>query len=136
LEILELINYARSKENLKPLKMYGPLNRTAQWMANDMKENNYFSHYKPGTSESHGLLKAMAVCRGAAAENLVQTSPPSLHTSRVAFNAWMQSPLHRQSIMSRTYTLTGFGIAGNKIVEHFCWGVCLGRSSIPLRHYR
>lgn len=119
LEILELINYARSKENLKPLKMYEPLNRTAQWMANDMKENNYFSHYKPGTTIPHGLLKARAVCN-APAENLVQTSPPDLHTSRVAFNAWMQSPPHRQSIMSSTYTLTGFGIAGNKIVEHFC----------------
>ena len=118
-EILELINYARSKENLKPLKMYEPLNRTAQWMANDMKENNYFSHYKPGTTIPHGLLKARAVCN-APAENLVQTSPPDLHTSRVAFNAWMQSPPHRQSIMSSTYTLTGFGIAGNKIVEHFC----------------
>ena len=71
LEILELINYARSKENLKPLKMYEPLNRTAQWMANDMKENNYFSHYKPGTTIPHGLLKARAVCN-APAENLVQ----------------------------------------------------------------
>lgn len=119
LEILELINYARSKENLKPLKMYEPLNRTAQWMANDMKENNYFSHYKPGTAIPHGLLKARAVCN-APAENLVQTSPPNLHTSRVAFNAWMQSPPHRQSIMSSAYTLTGLGIAGNKIVEHFC----------------
>ena len=119
LEILELINYARSKENLKPLKMYEPLNRTAQWMANDMKENNYFSHYKPGTTIPHGLLRARTVCN-APAENLVQTSPPDLHTSRVAFNAWMQSPPHRQSIMSNTYTLTGFGIAGNKIVEHFC----------------
>ena len=119
LEILELINYARSKENLKPLKMYELLNRTAQWMANDMKENNYFSHYKPGTTIPHGLLKARAVCN-APAENLVQTSPPDLYTSRVAFNAWMQSPPHRQSIMSSTYTLTGFGIAGNKIVEHFC----------------
>ena len=119
LEIIELINYARSKENLKPLKMYELLNRTAQWMANDMKENNYFSHYKPGTTIPHGLLKARAVCN-APAENLVQTSPPDLHTSRVAFNAWMQSPPHRQSIMSSTYTLTGFGIAGNKIVEHFC----------------
>ena len=119
LEILELINYARSKENLKPLKMYEPLNRTAQWMANDMKENDYFSHYKPGTTIPHGLLKARIVCN-APAENLVQTSPPNLHTSRVAFNAWMQSPPHRQSIMSSTYTLTGFGIAGNKIVEHFC----------------
>jgi len=119
LEILELINYARSKENLKPLKMYEPLNRTAQWMANDMKENNYFSHYKPGTTIPHGLLKARAVCN-APAENLVQTAPPDLHTSRVAFNAWMQSSPHRQSIMSSTYTLTGFGIAGNKIVEHFC----------------
>lgn len=119
LEILELINYARSKENLKPLKMYEPLNRTAQWMANDMKENNYFSHYKPGTTIPHGLLKARAVCN-APAENLVQTAPPDLHTSRVAFNAWMQSPPHRQSIMSSAYTLTGFGIAGNKIVEHFC----------------
>ena len=119
LEILELINYARSKENLKPLKMYEPLNRTAQWMANDMKENNYFSHYKPGTTIPHGLLKARAVCN-APAENLVQTAPPDLHTSRVAFNAWMQSPPHRQSIMSSTYTLTGFGIAGNKVVEHFC----------------
>ena len=119
LEILELINYARSKENLKPLKMYEPLNRTAQWMANDMKENNYFSHYKPGTTIPHGLLKARTVCN-APAENLVQTSPPDLHTSRVAFNAWIQSPPHRQSIMSSTYTLTGFGIAGNKIVEHFC----------------
>jgi len=119
LEILELINYARSKENLKPLKMYEPLNRTAQWMANDMKENNYFSHYKPGTTIPHGLLKARAVCN-TPAENLVQTAPPDLHTSRVAFNAWMQSPPHRQSIMSSTYTLTGFGIAGSKIVEHFC----------------
>ena len=119
LEILELINYARSKENLKPLRMYEPLNRTAQWIANDMKENNYFSHYKPGTTIPHGLLKARTVCN-APAENLVQTSPPDLHTSRVAFNAWMQSPPHRQSIMSSTYTLTGFGIAGNKIVEHFC----------------
>ena len=119
LEILELINYARSKENLKPFKMYEPLNRTAQWMVNDMKENNYFSHYKPGTTIPHGLLKARAVCN-APVENLVQTSPPDLHTSRVAFNAWMQSPPHRQSIMSSTYMLTGFGIAGNKIVEYFC----------------
>ena len=118
LEILELINYARSKENLKPFKMYEPLNRTAQWMVNDMKENNYFSHYKPGTTIPHGLLKARAVCN-APVENLVQTSPPDLHTSRVAFNAWMQSPPHRQSIMSSTYMLTGFGIAGNKIVEYF-----------------
>ena len=118
-EILELINYARSKENLKPLEMYEPLNQTAQLMANDMKENNYFSHYRPGTTTPYGLLKVMSVCR-APAENLVQTSPPNLHTSRVAFNAWMQSSPHRQSIMSSTYTLTGFGIAGNKIVEHFC----------------
>ena len=59
-------------------------------MANDMKENNYFSHYKPGTTIPHGLLKARVVCN-APAENLVQTSPPDLHNSRVAFNAWMQA---------------------------------------------
>lgn len=42
------------------------------------------------------------------------------NTTQGALNWWMNSKPHHDAILNSEYTLTGFGIAGNKVVEHFC----------------
>ncbi|PID33514.1 hypothetical protein CR969_00350 [Candidatus Saccharibacteria bacterium] len=119
--MLELVNAERSKRGIGPMYIHPKLQYTAQWKANDMITYGYFAHVKPGETEANGLLKIREqnIGCGWIAENLLSTSP-QYHTSRQAIKLWMGSPSHRSSILDSKYNRTGFGVNGNKVVQHFC----------------
>ncbi len=120
-EMLELVNAERKKRGIRPMSLHSKLQYTAQWKAKDMVRYKYFAHVKPGESEPNGLklIRKKKVKCGWIAENLASTTL-QYHTSRQAIKLWMKSPSHRGSILDSKYTRTGFGVYGNKVVQHFC----------------
>lgn len=113
-ELLTLVNAERTKVGAKPLVMDERLNQSAQAKAQDMLTRNYFGHNDPegnrATSSIYGCYMP--------GENLTQNI--YVNDSHTAVAAWIRSKPHYEAMVSTRYELTGFGIADNYIVEHFC----------------
>lgn len=120
-ELLELVNKERAKVGVAPLKLDLRLNKTAQMKADDMVKNHYYNHVNPKTGK-HGYQYILdnypTLCREAS-ENLVFGTNKDT-TSKLVVDAWVGSPKHYKAMVSSKYTLTGFGISGKHVVEHFC----------------
>lgn len=117
-ELLELVNAERVRVGVAPLVIDERLNQSAQAKADDMAKNNYFDHVD--AAGKHGYEYAYeynAECM-TASENIYWGR--TTNTTQGALNWWMNSKPHHDAILNSEYTLTGFGIAGNKVVEHFC----------------
>lgn len=122
-ELLTLVNDERAKNGVAPLVIDPMLTESAQWKADDMKKYGYFGHVKPGETEANGLAyldklnNAQGRCQRIG-ENLTN----NIHTndSLSAVAAWIRSEPHHLAMIDPKYSLTGFGISGTKIVEHFC----------------
>ncbi|MCA9313234.1 CAP domain-containing protein [Candidatus Saccharibacteria bacterium] len=120
-ELLRLVNEERAKVGVTPLTVNSDVQRSAQLKAEDMYNNNYFSHIMPSTGkvlnqEMDNLLSANCVD---SSENIVDNDKFS-NTASGAVSAWKNSPPHYQAMIDGQYTQTGFGVAGDKIVQHFC----------------
>lgn len=120
-ELLKLVNEERVKVGVAPLTVNSDVQRSAQLKAEDMYNNNYFSHIMPSTGkvlnqEMDNLLSANCVD---SSENIVDNDKFS-NTASGAVSAWKNSPPHYQAMIDGQYTQTGFGVAGDKIVQHFC----------------
>lgn len=120
-ELLRLVNEERAKVGVAPLVINDKLNQSAQYKAQDMFDNNYFAHKVPGTDRNNGLdyLDSIdeGLCRNVSENvswNKYGNAPQSTMSS------WINSPSHYKAMINPDYTYTGFGIAGDKIVEHFC----------------
>nr|WP_317360058.1 stalk domain-containing protein [uncultured Tyzzerella sp.] len=97
-EVVRLVNEERVKNGLNPLQIDETLMHNARAKVNDMAENNYFSHYdKNGNSSFAQILGVEEVLTG-------YTEPNS------AINSFMNSPLHKSSILRNTHTKIGVGI--------------------------
>lgn len=85
-EVLKLINAERTKKGLSALKIDGETQRVARIKAQDMVDNNYFSHNSPTYGSPFDMLKSFKVSYKTAGENIAGNSNNSL-----AVNAWMNS---------------------------------------------
>ena len=118
-ELLRLVNAERAKVGVAPLVIDERLNQSAQKKSDDMFTNNYFGHVSP-VDNRHGYEYAhdvMPEC-SQVSENIFWGR--STNTSQSAIDWWMNSEPHRLALQDSKYTLTGFGISGAKITEHFC----------------
>lgn len=120
-ELLRLVNAERKKADVKPLILDSRLNESAQFKADDMVNRDYFEHEDPQTGRHNGLDKAVELGVGADCESVSE----NLHwgsekTSKAAVNGWVNSKDHYKAMVNPKYSLTGFGISGDKVVEHFC----------------
>ena len=99
--IIELTNKERIELNLQELKQSEILNQAAALKLADMFENNYFAHTSPqGTKPWHWFGKAN--CNYTyAGENLAM----NFLEAEDAMSAWMNSPTHRDNIISKNYVL-------------------------------
>lgn len=120
-ELLSLVNAERMKNGVAPLTENPLLDQSAQWKAVDEVTFDYFGHVKPGTTGNNGLDYLNTIDKQCVyvAENL-QGNPPNDNNSQAAFTAWVNSKPHHAAMIDPKYTLTGFGIDENEIVEHFC----------------
>lgn len=77
----------------------------ARIKAQDMVDNNYFSHDSPIYGSPFDMLKSFKVTYKTAGENIAGNSSNS-----GAVNAWMNSSGHKANILNSSFNYTGIGV--------------------------
>lgn len=104
-EVFDLINKQRTQNGLSPLKENSELQRVARIKAQDMVNNNYFSHTSPTYGSPFDMMKSFKISYNTAGENIAGNSSNSS-----AVTAWMNSPGHRANILNGSFNQTGIGV--------------------------
>lgn len=119
--LLALINEERAKYGVAPLKEDVRLDTSAQLKADDEVLYKYSGHINPNT-QKHGYeyIEPTGIECTASGENLSWNTDGSMLTAQDAVKWWVQSKPHHAAMIDPKFTLTGFGVNGNEIVEHFC----------------
>ena len=104
-EVFDLINKQRAQNGLSPLKENSELQRVARIKAQDMVNNNYFSHTSPTYGSPFDMMKSFKISYNTAGENIAGNSNNSS-----AVTAWMNSPGHRANILNSSFNQTGIGV--------------------------
>lgn len=105
IELLRLINEQRTQNGLPELSFDAELQKVAKIKAQDLVNNNYFSHNSPTYGSPFDMMKSFGITYRAAGENIAGNSSLS-----GAVTAWMNSEGHRANILSNAYNYTGIGI--------------------------
>lgn len=105
LEVFNLINAQRTKNGLSALKIDSEVQNVARIKAQDMVNNNYFSHTSPIYGSPFDMLKSFKVSYKTAGENIAGNSSNS-----AAVNAWMNSSGHKANILNSSFNYTGIGV--------------------------
>jgi uncharacterized protein YkwD len=100
-----LVNVERSKEGLGSLAVNARCVNEAQFHAQDMAINNYYSH--DGLTETWAERKKRFGLGSYTGENIVAARK----TPAEAMDAWMNSSGHRANILNGNYKSMGVGVA-------------------------
>lgn len=104
-QMIDLVNQERSKQGLAPLKVNEELTKVARVKAQDMIDNNYFSHQSPTYGSPFEMLNQFGVEYRTAGENLAGNQ-----SVEAAHQALMNSDGHRANILNSNYQEVGIGI--------------------------
>lgn len=105
LEVLRLVNAERKKQGLKELVLNHTLNGIATKKAEDMRDNNYFSHQSARYGSPFEMLQRFGVKYQSAGENIAAGQK----TAQDVMKDWMNSSGHRANILNENYTELGVG---------------------------
>ncbi len=111
LELLGLVNDHREKMGLGRLKYSDVVELTAQNHSIRMSKRYFPFGHMGSTLRCRSILQTLGIDKGSlCGENVAmgQESPEE------AFEAWMNSPEHREAIEDDRYTHTGLGIYENR----------------------
>ena len=106
-EVIRLVNSERAKNGLPALKANWQVSRVARYKSQDMIDRNYFSHTSPTYGSPFRMLESFGITFSAAGENIAMGQ----RTPSEVMNAWMNSPGHRNNILSTSFTEIGVGLA-------------------------
>jgi len=103
---LGLINNYRAENGLNPLVLTPLLEEAAQWMSEDMKKKEYFSHTDSQGRDPFQRMKAFGynfnTWKG---ENLAY----GVLTGKDAFVLWKESPGHNANMLNPQFIVMGIG---------------------------
>ncbi len=120
-ELLRLVNAERSKNNVAPLVEDLRLDQSAQRKADEMTKDNNNSHIDPNGVHGYTYINDVGIYCKTDGENLYWGYTNEYkNTSKGAVDWWISSKPHHEAMIDSNYSLTGFGISGYRIVEHFC----------------
>ena len=105
-QLLILTNQKRQENGLYPLKLSGQLDQAAVGKGNDMLSKNYWAHISPDGTTPWIFIKNTGYNYTYAGENLAR----GYSTSQDVVNAWMDSPSHRENLLSSKYQEVGFAV--------------------------
>ncbi len=114
-QLLLLTNEQRHDKGLSPLALNEQLIRAAQLKGSYMLEKNYWAHNAPDGTTPWKFIKEVEYEYVYAGENLARgfTKSPDI------IRAWMDSPTHRENILSSNYSDIGFAVLeGDLLGEH------------------
>lgn len=106
-QMLLLVNQERTKRELSAVLISDELSYVAQLHSNDMVQRNFFDHVNPD-GESPDDRRKNANINTPVAENLAKA--PSIES---AHEGLMNSPKHRENILTPEWERLGLGIAQN-----------------------
>ncbi|WP_169308915.1 CAP domain-containing protein [Paracoccus gahaiensis] len=114
---LERTNASREEADLGALTRSDVLDDAAQGHAADMLERNFYDHVSPeGETPFDRFLAAGGNSWAVSGENIATctgcAAPPDVDRVDAFHDGWMQSPGHRENILSDGFDSFGFGIAG------------------------
>lgn len=122
-DLLSATNSSRFDNDMQSLALNERLNNSAQLKANDMIENNYWSHSSPDGVEPWRWFETANYSYQVAGENLAY----GFSTSKEVATAWMSSPSHKANILG-DYEDVGFGIASSPKFQN-------GQYTVVVAHY-
>jgi uncharacterized protein YkwD len=103
-----LINRERRRHGLARVTIARGLERIARRFAKDMRNRAYFGHVSP---DGYGPRDRMRAAHMRAIGEVLAWGCGRLSTPAAAVRGWLASPPHRHIVLSRTYTVTGTGVA-------------------------
>ncbi len=106
-QVVSLVNAERASQGLSSLATDAQLTKLAQLKAEDMAENEYFSHTSPTYGTAFDMMKTYGVSYAAAGENIAMGQK----TAEAVMEDWMNSAGHRANILNSAYTSIGVGYA-------------------------
>ncbi len=126
-DIVTLVNTARLKANLKPLKYNNLLENSAQRYAELMAKEGFFGHVSPEGQTLKDRISASGYynqsysidCNCIKGFVLGENLARGQKTADEVMRDWMNSPNHRAAILSPDYTDIGVGESAGVWVEHF-----------------
>ena len=104
--LLKLTNQQRQANNEPPLVMNSELTHAAQMKAKDMFAKNYWAHNSPTGEMPWDFIKQSGYDYEYAGENLAR----GFTSAQDVVTAWMNSPEHRQNMLSPNYHDAGFAV--------------------------
>jgi uncharacterized protein YkwD/uncharacterized membrane protein required for colicin V production len=105
MELINLVNRARTESGLNPLAIDPELTTVSRQHSEEMFRLGYFAHSSPLTGDAGNRLNAAGVTYLAAGENLAYA--PSVATAHTRL---MNSPDHYDNIMNPNFTRIGVGV--------------------------
>jgi hypothetical protein len=106
-DIVKGSNDARTQLNKNPLTSSVLLMSAAQMKAEDMAKGHFFAHTAPDGTVAWDYFKKVGYTYDVAGENLAITN----EGSDAVINGWLNSPTHRENLLSTEYSDMGIGIA-------------------------
>ncbi|MGB5217047.1 MAG: CAP domain-containing protein [Smithella sp.] len=95
--VIVLTNKARAADGLPPLAENQILNEIAESRARDMLEKQYFAHVSPTGEQASDIAQRIGYLYKIIAENI---GIGDFYTNQKIVDGWMQSPGHRNNILS------------------------------------
>jgi len=106
-ELLQLTNAQRQSMGLTPLCLSSQLGQAAQFHAQDMADNNYFSHTGLDGSQVWDRAGWFGYTYYRISENIAL----GYNNPSAVMDGWMNSPGHRANLLDSEVTEIGFGYA-------------------------
>lgn len=103
-ELLDDTNKVRAENNVPPLALNEELSSAAHAKAAFMFEKNFWAHFAPDGTTPWSFIKSAGYEYAFAGENLAK----GFTNSQDVVNAWMESPSHRENLLSTRYADIGF----------------------------
>ena len=112
--LVEKINKVRKENNLEPLIQKEKLSKSAASKAKDMTNKDYWSHLNPNGKTPWEFIEESDYEYKNAGENLAK----NFTNNDEMIQAWMNSPTHREILLSKLYKEMGTGSDGKNTVLH------------------
>src|SRR3954454_20797627 len=107
--VICLVNKRRAEHGVGALRVERHIQKPAGRHARDMQRNHFFDHQRPGGPDLSTRLHRAGWHGHAWGEAIAYGCGPS-RTPRGAVRMWMNSPPHRELMLSGTYRQGGVGV--------------------------
>ena len=108
--IIVAVNEVRREHGLRPLATLAPLGDVARAHSRDMAEQGYFQHASPDGRRAEHRVRDRGIRYVQLGENIQKNRGYEDPVAR-ALQSWLDSPSHRETILTAGFRETGVGVA-------------------------